>query len=139
MEIGKKYLESKAGLRSIGEIARRLNKNIVPVIGNIKLADLHKRDFTRCFDVMLARGAIVEATLCFEDCRALCNWAFGRGDLDTELLRGMPPPFVKGKSAKAADKEGDEAGRVLSPDEILMYGCGCQKPLCRYRLSASCN
>ena len=41
------YVEKHAaGLRTADEIKRRLHRNIVPVIGNVKLADLHRRDAT---------------------------------------------------------------------------------------------
>jgi hypothetical protein len=45
------YVEKHvAGLRSADEIKRRLYRNIVPVIGNVKLSELHRRDATRVID-----------------------------------------------------------------------------------------
>ena len=37
----------KAALRSIAEIERRLRKNVVPIIGDIKLTELCRRDVRR--------------------------------------------------------------------------------------------
>ncbi|OJU51135.1 MAG: hypothetical protein BGO03_01755 [Mesorhizobium sp. 61-13] len=93
--------------RSGDEIARRLRKNVSDVIGTIKLADLHRRDLTRCIDAVKDRGAHVEANRIFEDMRAMVRWARGRGDLDENLVEGMKRPT-----------ETTERDRVLSAEEI---------------------
>ncbi|MGQ2909357.1 MAG: tyrosine-type recombinase/integrase [Aliihoeflea sp.] len=93
--------------RSGDEIARRLRKNISDVIGTIKLADLHRRDLTRCIDAVKDRGAPVEANRLFEDMRAMVRWAKGRGDLDDNLVDGMRRPT-----------ETKERDRFLTADEI---------------------
>ncbi|MFB9984351.1 tyrosine-type recombinase/integrase [Mesorhizobium kowhaii] len=93
--------------RSGDEIARRLRKNVSDVIGDIKLADLHRRDLTRCIDAVKDRGAHVEANRIFEDMRAMVRWARGRGDLDENLVEGMRRPT-----------ETAERDRVLSAGEI---------------------
>lgn len=93
--------------RSGDEIARRLRKNVSDMIGTIKLADLHRRDLTRCIDAVKDRGAHVEANRIFEDMRAMVRWARGRGDLDDNLVEGMKRPT-----------ETTERDRVLSADEI---------------------
>lgn len=62
------------------------------VIGDIKLADLHRRDITRCIDAVADRGAGTEANRVFEDVRAMVRWARGRGDLDENLVEGMKKP-----------------------------------------------
>ena len=78
--------------RSLPEIGRRLRKNVTAVIGAIRLADLHKRDITRCVDAVKDRGAGLEANRVFEDLRAMLRWAHGRGDLDGLLTLGMRKP-----------------------------------------------
>ncbi|TJU86753.1 MAG: DUF4102 domain-containing protein [Mesorhizobium sp.] len=80
--------------RSGDEIARRLRKNVKDVIGDIKLSDLHRRDITKCIDAVKDRGANIEANRLFEDVRAMCRWARGRGDLDSNLVEGMRKPTV---------------------------------------------
>jgi integrase len=107
--------------RSSDEIARRLRKNIsgydehgnllehrsTGTIGDIKLADLHRRDITKAIDAIVDRGARTEANRVFEDVRAMIRWARGRGDLDENLSEGMQRP------AEASKRD-----RVLSSDEI---------------------
>jgi integrase len=96
-----------AGLRSGPEVARRLRKNIIPIVGNVPLADLHRRDATRVVDTIAGRGAPTEATRAFEDLRAMLRWAVARGDLDHNPIDGMKkPPASKPRE------------RVLTDDEI---------------------
>lgn len=102
------YITRQASARrSVDEIARRLRKNVSGIIGDIKLADLHRRDLTRCIDAVKDRGAEVEANRVFEDMRAMVRWARGRGDLDENLVEGMRRPT-----------EVKERDRVLSAHEI---------------------
>ena len=70
---------------------------MLPVIGAIKLKDLHKRDITRCIDLVLDRGARSEANNNFDDIAAMIRWAHRRGDLDINLVDGMQKPSVKTK------------------------------------------
>ncbi len=94
--------------KSVGEIERRLNKNILPVIGQMKLAELHRRDITRCLDPIKNRGSSIEAARCFGDLRSMLRWAVGRGDLDHNPIEGMEVPV---------DSQPRE--RTLSADEIF--------------------
>ena len=41
------YLRSINGLRSVREIERRLRRDVLPIIGHIPLAELHRRDVMR--------------------------------------------------------------------------------------------
>jgi integrase len=93
--------------RSLPEIARRLRKNVTAVIGAIRLADLHKRDVTRCVDAVKDRGAGLEANRVFEDLRAMMRWAHGRGDIDGLLTLGMRKPTGT-----------EPRDRALTPEEI---------------------
>ena len=65
----------RAALRSKAEIERRLRKNVVPIIGAVKLAELRRRDVRNVTDTILRRGRKVEATRVFEDVRAMVRWA----------------------------------------------------------------
>lgn len=104
------FLEKHArpNLRSADEIERRLVKNVVPVIGSVKLADLHRRDMNRVVDPVLKRGRRVEAGRVFEDLRAAVRWGVARGDLDHNPFDGAKKP------TGAAPRE-----RALSDDEII--------------------
>lgn len=102
------YIARHAATKRSGDaIARRLRKNVKDVIGDVKLADLHRRDITRCVDRVKDRGAGTEANRVYEDIRAMVRWARGRGDLDSNLTEGMRKPT-----------ETVERDRVLDADEI---------------------
>jgi integrase len=107
-DLAASYIEKHvAGLRSADEVRRRIYRNIVPVIGNVKLAELHRRDATRVVDAVTKRDAPIEALRSFQDLRAMLRWAVSRGDLDHNPIEGMrKPPGSKPRE------------RVLSDDEI---------------------
>jgi integrase len=94
-------------LRGAEQIARRLRKSVVPVIGNVRLADLHRRDINRVIDPIIGRGCSIMANRVFADLRACLRWGVARGDLERAPSDGMTPP------AKPRQRE-----RVLSDAEI---------------------
>jgi integrase len=94
-------------LRSGKEVERRLVKNMLPVIGDVPLAELHRRDINRVLEPVLAREARVEAARVFENVRAFLRWAVARGDLDHSPIEGVRKPQTPGPRE-----------RVLSDDEI---------------------
>jgi integrase len=110
----------KAALRSRAEIERRLRKNVVPIIGEVKLAELRRRDVRNVTDAILRRGRKVEATRVFEDVRGMVRWAVQNEYLDANPLDGMNKP------AEAA-----ASNRVLSDDEIRTLWQGLPKALAR--------
>lgn len=97
-------------LRSATQVERRLRRNVLPVIGHIPLANLHRRDINRVIDAIVARGTPVEANNNFRDLRAMLRWALRRGDLDHDPVAGMGTP-----SATRARE------RVLSANEIVTF------------------
>jgi integrase len=109
------YLEKhvRPNLRTAKETERRFNKNIVPVIGGVRLAELHRRDINRVVDPILARKRPTEAAHAFEDIRALLRWAVARGDLDRNPAEGMKKPPTSGPRE-----------RVLSDEEIRLVWNG---------------
>lgn len=94
-------------LRSAKEVERRLVRNVMPLIGDMKLGELHRRDIIRVTDEIIKRGSPIEALRVFKDCRAMLRWAVGRGVLDTCPMDGMKPP------AEETARE-----RVLTDSEI---------------------
>lgn len=110
----------KAALRSKAEIDRRLRKNVLPIIGAVKLAELRRRDVRNVTDAILKRGRKVEATRVFEDVRAIVRWAVQNEYLDANPLDGM------GKPAEATS-----SNRVLSEDEIRSLWAGLPEALSR--------
>ena len=108
------YIEKHvAPLRTASEIERRIRRNIVPVIGDLRLADFHRRDVNRCVDPITKRGSPIEAARAFEDLRAMLKWAVNRGDLDHNPIDGMKKP------ATSKPRE-----RVLTDDEIRSMWAG---------------
>ena len=106
------YVEKhvRPNLRTAAEIERRFERNIVPILGHVRVADLHKRDVNRIVDPILARGRPVEASRCFEDMRALVRWAVRRGDLDHNITDGMKKPHIAEPRDRALS---DEEVRIL--------------------------
>jgi integrase len=97
----------QTNLRSAVEVERRSRKNILPVIGAVPLANIHRRDITRTVQPVLNRGAPVEATLVFANLRAMMRWGVRQGYLDHDATIGMQKPA----SAQVGE-------RVLADDEI---------------------
>jgi integrase len=108
-DLAGEYLTKKVkpALRSWRAIERRLNKNVLPVVGNVALADLHKRDVRRVLEPIHRRGRDVEAARVFEDVRAMVRWGTGEGYFDFNPLEGMRKPAGR-----------PPRDRVLSDDEI---------------------
>jgi integrase len=76
------------------QLERRLRGDVIPVIGSVKLADLHRRDVHRVLDKMLDRDAPQSAGKVFGDLRAMLRWAVERGYLDRDVLQGMKRPVA---------------------------------------------
>jgi integrase len=116
------YLDKRArpNLRTADEMERRLAKNVTPIIGNIRLADLHKRDMNRVVDPILKRGSRIEAARVFEDLRAIVRWAVARGDIDANPFDGMQKP--EGSRPRE---------RALTDDEVVKVWTGLTKTLAR--------
>src|SRR6516165_10170261 len=107
-DLAASYLEMHASrLRTGNQFKRRFERDIIPVIGNVPLAQFHRRDATRMLDAIARRGAPVEAMRAFEDLRAMLRWGVSRGDLDHNPIEGMRTP----QGSKPRE-------RVLSDDEI---------------------
>jgi integrase len=112
------YLEKhvRPNLRTATETERRFNKNIVSVIGGVRLSDLHRRDINRVVDPIQGRGSPIEAAHAFEDMRAMLRWAMSRGDIDRNPADGMRKP------AGSTPRE-----RVLSESEVRAVWDGLPK------------
>ena len=100
------YIAKKKGIKTCRELGRRLRADAVPVIGTVKLADLHRRDIHRVLDPILERSAPVASAKAFGDLRAMLRWAVERGYIDHDPMLGM-------KVKKAKPRE-----RFLDEDEI---------------------
>ena len=124
-DLAAEYLSKKVRpeLRSARAIERRLKKNCMPFIGDVTLADLHKRDVNRVIAPILARGKQVEAARVFEDVRAMIRWATAEGHLDFNPVEGMRKPAAKPPRT-----------RVLTGAELAKLWNGLPKALPRSRI-----
>lgn len=82
----------RPNLRGSRQVERRLRKNVLPLIGDVRLADLHKRDVNRVIDAIVSRDSPIEANCVFADLRGMFRWAMKRGDLDANPVAGMSAP-----------------------------------------------
>src|SRR5262249_43803245 len=65
-DLAASYLEKHvATLRSAKQVRGHIERNILPVIGNVKLSELHRRDATRVLDALARRGVPIEAMRTF--------------------------------------------------------------------------
>jgi integrase len=110
----------KAALRTWHHIARRLHKNVVPVIGAVKLSEVRRRDVRNVTDAIMRRGSKIEANRVFEDVRAVVRWAVAQEYLETNPLDGVAKPATPTSS-----------DRVLTDDEIRQLWNGLPKSLPR--------
>jgi integrase len=84
------YIQKHAStIRSGAEIARKMRSDVLPVIGDMKLAELHRRDIHRVLDPIKERGSPAMAGKVYADLRAMFRWAVARGFLDQSPVTGM--------------------------------------------------
>jgi integrase len=116
------YLEKhvRPNLKSARHMELRLAANVTPIIGGIRLADLHRRDINRVLDPIIKRNSPTAARLVFQDLRAMLRWAVQRGDLDRNPIEGMSRPADNGPRE-----------RVLSDDEIHTLWTGLPEALAK--------
>jgi integrase len=116
------YLEKHArpNLRSAAKMEARFDANVTPIIGAIKIAELHRRDVNRVLDAILARQKPTMARIVFQDMRAMLRWAVGRGDLDHNPMEGTISP----SSEKPRE-------RVLTNEEIATVWNGLPASLAK--------
>ena len=100
----------KLELRSIKQIVRRMEADVLPVIGDVKVSAAHKRDITRVLDPIRKRGAPIQARIVYQNLRAIFRWAVQRGDLDHSPCEGMKAP-----------SDGKARERTLSDNEIRTF------------------
>jgi integrase len=106
--------------KSIKEVERRLRRHVLPVIGEVRLADLHRRDVTRILAPIVKRKALAEASSIFDQVRGMIRWAVSQGYLDRNPIEGMERP--------SAPRQRD---RVLSETEIRTLWTGLPTSLAR--------
>jgi integrase len=99
----------KARLRTIDEIEWRLRRDVLPVIGSLRITEVARRDVRNVFEPIERNGKSVAARRVFEDIRAMLRWAVEHEYLPTNPIEAMRGPEIN------APRE-----RVLSDSEIKM-------------------
>jgi integrase len=110
----------KTKRRTNEEIERRMRKNVLPFIGEVRLDKLRRRDVRTCVDPILRRNRPVEAARVFEDVRAMIRWAIEQEFIEANPLDGMK------KMGGGAPRN-----RVLNDEEIVTLWRGLPKSLAR--------
>jgi integrase len=114
----------KAARRSHAEATRRIRRNVIPVIGTVKIAALRRRDVRTATDPLVRRGKLVEACRVHDDVRGMIRWA-----VDQEFLEVDP----LGRMAKPASVQPSD--RVLADDEVATLWSALPTALGRSRSS----
>src|SRR5262249_1884328 len=112
----------KSSRRSNAEIARRLRRNVVAKIGDIRITDINRRDVRNVVEPMERRGVSTEAARVFEDVRGMLRWAVQHEFLENNPADGMAKP-----------SGGKPRSRTLSDDEVATLWNGLPAALPRSR------
>ena len=94
--------------RTVGEVRRIMEKQVLPVWGDRALASIRKRDVIELIDGIADRGARTAANRALAYVRRFFNWAAGR-----DLVEANPAQYVE----KPADEV--RRDRVLGDAELL--------------------
>jgi integrase len=84
----------KVRLRTIDEIKRRLRRDVLPVIGDLRITELARRDARNVFEPIERSGKPVAARRAFEDIRAMLKWSVEHEYLPTNPFEGMRGPQI---------------------------------------------
>jgi integrase len=88
--LAESYIQKHAStIRSGAEIARKMRSDVLPVIGDMKVSEVHRRDVHRVLDPIKERGSPAMAGKVYADLRAMFRWAVARGYLDQSPVAGM--------------------------------------------------
>jgi integrase len=106
--LAESYIQKHASvIRSGAEIARKMHSDVLPVIGDMKITEVHRRDIHRVLDPIKERGSPAMAGKVYAGLRAMFRWAVARGLLDHSPVAGME----EGDGSKART-------RFLTEEEI---------------------
>ena len=83
---------AKPNLRSWPELQRKFERDVIPLWGGRRLADIGKADVHRVLDRINDRGSAVSANRTFAAVRKLCRWAVERGIIDRNPTEGLRRP-----------------------------------------------
>lgn len=107
------WAKADLGRRKDGgkESMRAIEKDILPVLGEVALVDLKRAMLVNVLDSVVERGARVMANHLFSDLRQFFNYAVARDWIEAHPLAGLTKEKIGGRE-KARD-------RYLSDEEII--------------------
>jgi integrase len=105
------------GFRTRGEIERRLNAYLLPVLGDHILVEIKRSDIAKLLDVVEDEHGARTADMVLCDLRAICNWHAARVD-------GYNPPFVR-RMRRGHNVKRD---RVLDDNELRLIWRAAERP-----------
>ncbi len=124
-ELAERYLElhAKPSKRSWRGDEQMLNLSVLPVIGDMAIADVHRRDITRVLDKVLERGAAIQANRTWEVVRAMFRWAVRRGDLDHSPHEGLGRPSKENRRDRTLSRKAfeDHTGETRPAEVAVLW------------------
>ncbi len=93
---------------------------MIPVIGEVRLDELRRRDVRNVSDQIMRRGRKTELIRTYSDLRSMISWAVENEYLDANPIDGMTKPA-----------EETSRDRVLNDDEFRTLWAGLPKALPR--------
>jgi integrase len=111
-ELVELYLKMHARPRkaSADEDERKLNNDVVPLVGSMKLNQVKRYHIANILDGIVGRGAPIQANRTLEVIRKMFNFAIGRGLLDDNPCSKIPRPSIEVPRK-----------RYLSEDEVTQF------------------
>jgi integrase len=94
------------------EVCRMFQKDVLPILGSVAVADIRKSHITEVTDALLARGVNRMAKLIFSLLRQMFRFALDRDLIDQDPTATLRKAKIGGKDV--------ERDRVLSNEEIKM-------------------
>jgi integrase len=84
--------KDQAENRTRAEVARTVNKELLPAWGHRQTKDIGRRDVLDVLDAIVERGSPVQARRTLSYIHRLFKWAAGRGIVETNPVANIPKP-----------------------------------------------
>lgn len=95
-ELAEAYLSRDAArLATASEIVSNVRNRLVPVIGDVRLADLRKRHLVSLTDALVDAELPGAALRSHQTAKRITSWALGRDEIEADPFAGLPPPVTK--------------------------------------------
>ena len=121
-EFLKRHTDEKSGERWAAETRRILNRDVLPLIGNMAATAISKAEIHGLLDPIMDRGSPITANRVLAVVKKLFRWALGRGYVDRDPCAGIPKPGEETKRDRVLPD--DELARVWRSVETMAYPFG---------------